>query len=305
MTEAKPPEFYFDGIEFNSQYFKDESDIIGFTQDESDARYLRKTSPDTASALQTFSAGLNFSGEINGPSIIASTNMKCNNFQSTSINQPLTLGNNQTGSGATLAIGCNVARTGNINIANTQTTGTANIVIGSTAITGVGSQNIQINRPLTIGYDAVSNLNNTFDKIGSYKSVSSSEALITNSVTAATSLVNFTNVPPGIYLFNYQIDYKITVAQTVFTQQKFILSTTENNFVAGNIIGGQFSSLFKTNQESVPVSVPTTDYTQTNSKCGTIVLNGTTDIYLNYRIVHTVSTTVPYIIGSLRLVRIG
>ena len=395
MTEAKPPEFYFDGIEFNSQYFKEESTESGLTQAETDLRYLKKNTADTATALQTFSAGLNFSGEINGPTITASgaitaNVIKTNNYQSTSINQPLLLGNtqsginaildigvnserlgpinigtgttsglghninigsgaltpinlngattvtaelivpsitantamksnlyrstsvnqalslgdNQTGSNATMAIGCNVARAGDINIANTQTTGTADIVIGSSALT-TGSQNIQINRPLSIGYNAVVELNNSYDKIGSYYTASSNEANIVNSINAATTLTNLSNVPKGLYLFNYQIDYRITVVNTVFTQQKFILSTTENNFVAGNIIGGEFSSLFKTNQEVVIVSSPTTDYTQTNSKCGTLILNGTTDIYLNYRIVHNATSTVPLIKSSLRLVRIG
>ena len=232
---------------------------------------------------------------------LSMSNVQCLNLNSITPTATFGLLGSHTGA---INIGNIISRTGDISIASNQTTGTGNIVIGSAAIT-TGTQSITINRPLTIGYDAVSNLNNTFDKIGSHKSVSSNEAVIVNNVASATSLVNFTNVPQGIYLFNYQIDYKITVAQTVFTQQKFILSTTENNFVAGNIIGGPFSSLFKTNQESVPLSVPINEYTQTNSKCGTIVLNGTTDIYLNYRIVHNGGTTVPYIVGSLRLVRIG
>ena len=63
MTEAKPPEFYFDGIVFNTQYFKESNEPL--TKDESDARYLIKTQPDTSTALQTFSNGINFSGEIN------------------------------------------------------------------------------------------------------------------------------------------------------------------------------------------------------------------------------------------------
>jgi hypothetical protein len=88
------------------------------------------------------------------PSITANTAMKSNLYRSTSVNQALSLGDNQTGVNAKLNIGCNVARAGDINIANTQTTGTANIVIGSSVLT-TGSQNIQINRPLTIGYNAV------------------------------------------------------------------------------------------------------------------------------------------------------
>ena len=302
MTEAKPPEFYFDGIEFNSQYYKEESTGSGLTQDESDARYLRKTSPDTATALQTFSAGLNFSGELNGSTIICTT-MKSNTYQSTSINQLLTLGNNQTGSGATMSIGCNLARTGNINIANTQTTGTANIVIGSTALT-TGSQNIIINRPLTVGYDVMT-LYDTTNRLGSFISGMSVEASIVNSITAATTLVNFTNIPAGIYIFEYQINYRINTSNAIMTQQKFILSTTANDFQASNIIEDQFTSLFKSNQETIVISSPTTDYTHKFSKTGVFVLSALTNVYLNYRIVINPGTSVPYIIGSLRLVRIG
>ena len=395
MTTKPPPTYYFSGISFNSSYYTnvDESDYL--TQPEGDLRYLIKTQSDSTNNLQTFSGGLNFGGEINGPtitttgtitanviktntyqsktvnqalslgnnqtgidaildigvnserlgpinigtgttsglghninigsgaltpinlngattvtaelivpSITANTAMKSNLYRSTTVNQALSLGDNQTGSNATMAIGCNVARAGDINIANTQTTGTADINIGSSALT-TGSQNITINRPLSIGYNAVVELNNSYDKIGSYYTASSNEATIVNSINAATTLTNLSNVPKGLYLFNYQINYRITVVNTVFTQQKFILSTTENNFVAGNIIGGEFSSFIKTNQEVIYVSSPITDYTQNLSKCGTLILNGTTDIYLNYRIVHNATSTVPLIKSSLRLVRIG
>lgn len=301
MSAENPPTYNFSGIDFNPSFYVDESNSTGITQEQANTLYLQKTIPDTATALETFSAGLNFSGEINGPTIVCTT-MKTNAYQSTSVNQLMAIGNNQTGSGATMSIGCNVARTGNINIANTQTTGTANIVIGSTAIS-TGSQNIQINRPLTIGYNAVSNLNNSFDKIGSYNTVSSSEASIVNDIDGATSIVNFSNVPAGLYLFNYQINYRITNSNADFTQQKFILSTTENNFVAGNIIGGDFSSLFITNRTVVNITTPD-EYTQTISKCGTLILNGTTNIYLNYRIV-IANSSVSFIKASLRLVRIG
>lgn len=394
MTTKPPPTYYFSGISFNSSYYTnvDESDYL--TQPEGDLRYLIKTQSDSTNNLQTFSGGLNFGGEINGPtitttgtitanviktntyqsktvnqalslgnnqtgidaildigvnserlgpinigtatttgthtinigsggltpinlngettitgelvgsSITANTAMKSNLYRSTSVNQALSLGDNQTGVNAKLNIACNVGRNGDINIANTQTMGTANIVIGSSVLT-TGSQNIQINRPLTIGYNAVNNLNNSFDKMGSYYTASSNEANIVNTINTATTLTNLSNVPRGLYLFNYQIDYRITVVNTVFTRQLFILSTTEDDYLPGNIIGGEFSSLLKTNQEVAVISSPTTDYTHTNSKCGTLILNGTTDIYLNYRIVHNQTTTVPFIKASLRLVRIG
>ena len=304
MTTKPPPLYYFNNITFNSGYYTtvDENPL---TQLEADARYLIKTQNDTTNNLQTFSAGLNFSGEINGPSIIATTTMKSNAYQSTSINQLMAIGNNQIGVGATMSIGCNTGRLGNINIANTQTTGTGNIVIGSNLLTGGGSQNITINRPLTIGYSAINDLQYTTSKIGSYLSNTSSEALIVNNASSATSLVNFTNIPSGIYMFEYQINYRVTINSLIMQQQKFILSTTANDFQTSNIIEDVYTSLFKTSQETVVVASPTTDYSHKFSKAGVFVLSALSDVYLNYRIAHTVNTTVPYIIGSLRLVRIG
>jgi hypothetical protein len=302
MTTSKPPK-YLSSI-FNSFYYTDD-ETTGFSEAQADLRYLRKNTTDTATALQTFNAGLNFSGEINGPTIVASTTMKSNAYQSTSINQLMAIGNNQIGVGATMTIGCNTGRLGNINIANTQTTGTANINIGSNLLTGTGSQNITINRPLTIGYSAENDLQYTTSKIGSYLTNTSTEALIVNTNLNGTTLVNFLNVPAGLYMFEYQINYRITVANTVFTKQNFILSTTFNDFLTANIIEEEFTTLYKTSQETLLLSSPITDYTHKFSKAGVFVLSALSDVYLNYRIVHNATTTVPYIIGSLRLVRIG
>ena len=305
MTTKPPPLYYFSGITFNSGYYTTVDEGDSLTQLEADARYLIKTQNDTTNNLQTFSGGIDFSGEINGPSIIASTVVKSNAFQSTSINQLMAIGNNQIGVGATMTIGCNTGRLGNINIANTQTTGTANINIGSNLLTGGGSQNITINRPLTIGYSAIDDLQYTTSKIGSYLSNTSSEALIVNNASSATSLVNFTNITSGIYMFEYQINYRVTTNSLIMQQQKFILSTTANDFQTSNIIEDAYTSLFKTSQETVVVASPTADYSHKFSKAGVFVLSALSDVYLNYRIAHTVNTTVPYIIGSLRLVRIG
>lgn len=291
MTEAKPPEFYFDGIVFNTQYFKESNEPL--TKDESDARYLRKTSPDTATALQTFSAGLNFSGEINGPSIIASTNMKCNNFQSTSVNQLLTLGNNQTGSGATLAIGCNVARTGNINIANTQTTGTANIVIGSTAIS-TGSQDIIINRPLTIGYT----VNPTsLTQIGGTSFINATTQSF-GSTGGSITLAVLNNIPIGIYQVFYNISTAITVASATLTERITTISDRSADTALANVFNFMINSDLLHQTRIVGHNFTITG--------GGLFINTTTNesIYLNQRFIYATGPTVNAT-GHLRIVRIG
>lgn len=58
MSEViDPPEYYFSNINFNPAFYANEA--TGFTQAQANALYLRKTVPDTATALETFNAGIN------------------------------------------------------------------------------------------------------------------------------------------------------------------------------------------------------------------------------------------------------
>lgn len=290
MTEAKPPDFYFDGIVFNTQYFKESNEPL--TKDESDARYLIKTQPDTATALQTFSSGLTFSGELNGPTIICTT-MKSNTYQSTSINQLLTLGNNQTGSGATMSIGCNLARTGNINIANTQTTGTANIVIGSTAIS-TGSQDIIINRPLTIGYT----VNPTsLSQIGGTSFINATSPSF-GSTGSSKTLAVLNNIPIGIYQVFYNISTAITVATATLTERITTISDRVDDTTLANVFNFMINSDLLHQTRLVGHNFTITG--------GGLFINTTTNesIYLNQRFIYASGPTVTAA-SHLRIVRIG
>jgi hypothetical protein len=212
MSAENPPTYNFSGIDFNPSFYVDESNSSGITQEQANALYLQKTIPDTATALETFSAGISATtvsatGDLSGANVTASniitgatvdcTIIKTNTYQSKSINQPLTLGNNQTSIDARMDIGNNIGRNANINIATIQTTGTGNIVIGSTAITGAGSQNITINRPITIGYTPAKLTN--FNQIGYYDfSIGSSSGTITSAHNYLVHSV--TSVPDGTYI---------------------------------------------------------------------------------------------------------
>jgi hypothetical protein len=284
MTEAKPPEFYFDGIVFNTQYFKDESDIIGFTQDESDARYLRKTVPDTASALQTFSAGLSCSGTLSANIITT------NGIGVGTPSAPFSLLTSQTG---TLSFGSSTGRTGNINIATTQTTGTGNIVLGSLALT-TGSQNIQINRPLTIGYTS----NSTFlSQLGGTLSDSSNLQATT---TTATSLLTIPNVPAGIYMVYYRLAYAIATGNSHFERREHGITTSQNSF------SGILSNLhsIETNHIALLQSPTTNEIIYTDNNSGIIVLTSTSTIYLTHLLLRSQSGT-PSVSSVCRLNRIG
>lgn len=283
MTEAKPPEFYFDGIVFNTQYFKDESDIIGFTQDESDARYLRKTIPDTASALQTFSAGLSCSGTLSANIITT------NGIGVGTPSAPFSLLTSQTG---TLSFGSSTGRTGNINIATTQTTGTGNIVLGSLALT-TGSQKIQINRPLTIGYTTnpslISQIGGTvfFTTTGEY----------TFTTTDSSTIAVLNDIPIGIYQVYYYVKTVVAVSSAVITERTTAVSTNVDNTTTG-IINFMIQSeyLHQTRAVGHNVIINGSGIFQNNTALASIYLNQT------YTITGSANLRCS---GHLQIVRIG
>ena len=91
MTSANPPYPYYNGIAYNSAYFIT-SNGSGLTQAKANTLYLQKTTPDTATAVETFSSGI-------------TTNTI-----------------NTTGVGSTLNMGESIT-TGSVNIGNQQTSG--------------------------------------------------------------------------------------------------------------------------------------------------------------------------------------
>ena len=302
MTTSKPPK-YLSSI-FNSFYYT-EVESVSLTQAQADLRYLKKNTTDTATALQTFNSGITVNNSnitVNNGSV-SSLVVNTTSLGSQAEGGGLDIGASQTT--GTLNIGNLATRTGDINISTTKnTTSAQQINIGSSNALATG-QIIRMNRPLTIGYSAIDHLQYTTSKIGSYLTNASTEALIVNTNLNGTTLTNFSNIPAGLYMFEYQINYRITVVNTIFTKQNFILSTTFNDFLTANIIEEQFTALYKTSTETIATSSPVNEYSHKFSKAGVFVLSALSDVYLNYRIVHNVTTTVPYIIGSLRLVRIG
>jgi len=58
MSEViNPPEYYFDGVNFNPAFYANDTGG-GFTEAQANALYLKKTVADTATALETFNAGI-------------------------------------------------------------------------------------------------------------------------------------------------------------------------------------------------------------------------------------------------------
>ena len=60
MSSDNPPYPYYNGIPFNPSFFTSDTGTSsgGFTEAEANTLYLRKTTPDTATAQETFNAGI-------------------------------------------------------------------------------------------------------------------------------------------------------------------------------------------------------------------------------------------------------
>ena len=140
MTTSLPPSQDFTGIFYNPAFWT--SADSGLTQELANTLYLEKTTPDTATALQTFSGGIStqsmtspdlasdvtlFASQTAGTLRLAnaSRSVHCSNIDcqgnainnaSTPANGAITIGASQTGTGGTISIGTNIARTGTITI---------------------------------------------------------------------------------------------------------------------------------------------------------------------------------------------
>jgi hypothetical protein len=130
MSAFPPPNVYFNGIIYDSQFFE----IPALTLSQANAKYLQKTISDTATALETFTGGI-VTNTINGTSATASPNVYQNTTSGTftmlgaQVGGALTIaGSTSRTGGVTIANGTR----GDISIGNAMNTGTNIIRIGTT-----------------------------------------------------------------------------------------------------------------------------------------------------------------------------
>jgi len=231
-----PPEFDFTGLFYNPEWWISTSVAAGaLTQATANTLYLRKTTTDAASALETFNAGIKSSGydtitaaavqnmfttqtantNLFG-SMGAGTTLKLGNqttaqsvhcsyidCNGTTINNAiapangvLSLGSLQTGTAGILNIGANGSRTGDIFI-------------------GGGTCSIKINRPLAPQYASTP----ATGEIGFQTSPGITSITTTVGLTA-TNLASFT-LPIG----TWAIEASMTISATANTLIKYGLST--------------------------------------------------------------------------------
>ena len=210
MTSANPPYPYFNGITYNSQYFV--SSGSGLTQTQANALYLRKTTADTAAALETFSGGINVNainpttttGSITVGTSSTFTDLKgavkaSNSFQTPSLDPVFAGGNFNIGNGTASTINVGTTSATAVNIGSSSALTTTN---GALTATGL----ITANNGLTMG----TGKNITLQPTTSYVAPSSNTQLgftiasyLTTSVTITspynnTSLLSLT-LPIGVW----------------------------------------------------------------------------------------------------------
>ena len=213
MTSQTPPYPYFNGITYNPSFFSSSSSSTssgGLTQTQANLLYLRKTTADTASFLETFSGGIS-SSAIDALSSSSSLDIGTDTARSGSVN-----------------IGTGVGSLGGINIgALTNTTTINGILVGQNGCLAGRTNYLSINTS-TLPQNLPSNIN-----IFLFIYFTGSTALKTYNMTSATNIgqkilmkngssvsVNIAfPVGAGIYLF--------TDVATNFASVFYTLKTTE------------------------------------------------------------------------------
>jgi hypothetical protein len=278
MTTTPPPTEYFTGIFYNPNFW-----LTGGTLSEDDANvlYLRKTTPDTATALETFSSGLStqsmtapllstdvllFQDQTAGTVKIHKntlsvhvSNVDCQgsaiNNASTPLNGPITIGSSQTGAAGTIGIGTNAARTGAITI-------------------GANSCTVNLGGHLTPTYTTMPN---TTAEVGMITSITPSAGL---TVGTSYGLIGvLTSIPIGVWLIQGSVTLPVAVAGTVVT-------LTLNSSAAINNAAKSSGVVTTAGAVSVEVTLLTSHATATNYGLYAIATTAAT-VITNPRFIYT------------------
>ena len=249
-----PPEFDFTGLFYNPEWWISTSVASGaLTQSVANTLYLRKTTTDSASALETFNAGIKSSG-YDTITAGATQNMfltqtaNTNLFGSMGAGQTLKLGNQTTAQSVHCSfIDCNgttinnatAPSNGPLSIGSLQT-GTAGILnLGTNGsrtgdiFIGGGTCSIKINRPLAPQYASAPGTG----EIGFQTSPSITSITTTIGLTA-TNLASFT-LPIG----TWQIEASMSVSPTSNTLIKYGLSTNATATFDANKVMSQSTNV--------------------------------------------------------------
>jgi len=167
MSADSPPTYYFSGIQFNSSFYIDVS-TAPLTQSQASALYLLKRTADTATALETFTGGIN-TDSISPVTTSSTISLNSSKTGSTNTDPAIAIATSP-GIARTIKIGSeggtnvNSVHLAGLDIANhslnniTGTTGVISIGDKQTTLAGVlnigCSTNVRVDAPINIGTDS-------------------------------------------------------------------------------------------------------------------------------------------------------
>lgn len=241
-----PPEFQFNGLIYNPEWWISTSVASGaLTQAVANTLYLRKTTTDSASALETFNAGIKSSG-YDTITAGATQNMfttqtaNTNLFGNMSAGQTLKLGNQTTAqsvhvsqmdfNGHTMN-NATAPAVGVITIGNSQTSGILNLGTnvgrtGAINLGGVGSTGkLTINRPLTVGYTGTPSAGD----LGVREFLMAGGVTTSPTIGTVTQAIDLGIQPVGVYL--YEIRYNYSTISVITTSISTAPTTISDAFI--------------------------------------------------------------------------
>ena len=244
MSSFPPPYPYFNGITYDRAFFNPVSS--GLTLSQANAKFLKKTTPDIATALETFQSGIQtdliksnggFGGTIYtdpGPTqtyatLVCQNNSTCSFGGSAGtcnlggLSSGINIGYNMS-NGTQIAVATAASQDTNIAIATKgiYPSGVNKILIGATAnTTTLASGTININSPLTPAY--------TYPVSSSTQLGYSESPAITWSTSANTVIAYSTNLPPGNYTMSFSITLQgAYVANFIYLGSNVFLTELNN-----------------------------------------------------------------------------
>ena len=278
MSAYNPPTYYFNGIGFNSSFYT--VTLIGITQAQANALYLQKTTPDTATAVETFSSGI-LTTSVDVPTSSSNMNI-ANGLSSGTINFGIAnvrTGIIHIGDGNNLSAGANIhinngtSNASNTNIMNGSTTsGACNIMTGNTCTgsvniaTGSGSSTVNIGTGTTTGVISLGNSANSVT-FGSPLNLSYTPSLITQTTQLGYTISGSTTGLPTS-----------TTSGTYNNFSKIVLPIVGVWLLNGNM---QFINAPATIQLSIANTTTSPTVGNFDSNCGSIVTApayGTTNV---------------------------
>ena len=258
MAIDTPP--IYSGITYNSAFFPDNA--TGFTQAQANALYLRKTFPDTATALETFNGMLNY-GQITIQDSVADNARMTLKADTGNAEILLDNGSNSTylnvlGLQATTGSTLNVCTTSNIPLnVGTGTRSTAVVHHYSDGDNAIVGANVHLN-------NGVSNLSNTAIHNGANSVGAVNIATGTGASTAISIGTNGATATAN----------RIRIGST--TRQTYLDSDSLNMGTNGLTASGAISIATGTNTAGAQVSIGSTSLTALNLKAGQTNLETTT-----------------------------